>query len=241
MFDDQYEVLLADTDEARQINYRLRYQVYCLDRRFEPPERFPDGMESDGHDDQAAHFIVRERRTGEWRGATRVILSAPEELPMNQACQFLNNVRQMGAERIMEMSRLLITRPPTPPVPTLYDIKARVTDAEQQRGAGGSDSAILLGLIRAAQRYGLENQFSHMVFLTTPALARILRRLQLDLRQVGAPCEHRGLRAPFLLSLTDGFDQLASQSEPMRSFFESDFAYQSFSSRHRERRYALAS
>jgi len=47
MFDKRYEVILADTDEARRVHYRLRYQVYCMEEGFEAHDKFPDRMERD--------------------------------------------------------------------------------------------------------------------------------------------------------------------------------------------------
>ena len=66
MFDNRYEVILADTAEARQIHYNLRYQVYCLEEEFESREAFPDQMERDTWDDNSVHFIVRCKETMEW-------------------------------------------------------------------------------------------------------------------------------------------------------------------------------
>ncbi len=35
MFDDHFEVFLADTRESKEIHYSIRYQVYCEEMGFE--------------------------------------------------------------------------------------------------------------------------------------------------------------------------------------------------------------
>ena len=42
IFDHNYEVLLANTEESKNIHYKLRYQVYCDEMRFEDKNKFPD-------------------------------------------------------------------------------------------------------------------------------------------------------------------------------------------------------
>ena len=54
MFDSHYQVLLADTQAARAIHYKIRYHVYCLERRFENPALFPRGEEQDPWDAHTA-------------------------------------------------------------------------------------------------------------------------------------------------------------------------------------------
>ena len=47
MFDERYEVFLADNETARQIHHKVRYQVYCLEEGFEDQNDFDDNQERD--------------------------------------------------------------------------------------------------------------------------------------------------------------------------------------------------
>ena len=62
MFDQHYEVLLADTPKSKAIHYGIRYQVYCEEMGFENKADFPQEQEFDHYDDHAAHFIVRTKQ-----------------------------------------------------------------------------------------------------------------------------------------------------------------------------------
>src|SRR5689334_18794194 len=87
MFDQYFEVFLADTPQGRAINYRLRYQVYCLETAYEDPTHYPDKNESDEHDARSVHFIVRARATGDWIAAMRLVVGDLKELPISEFAQ----------------------------------------------------------------------------------------------------------------------------------------------------------
>ena len=87
MFDERYEVLVADTPVARRIHHRVRYQVYCLENGFEDPAAYPDEEERDGWDQHSVHFIVRDRLSGEWIGAMRLIKPVEGRLPIQHVTE----------------------------------------------------------------------------------------------------------------------------------------------------------
>ncbi len=84
MFDDQYEVIVADTPIARHIHHRIRYEVYCLEHGYEDPAQYPDQEERDAWDDHAVHFLVRHRASGEWIAAMRLIRPVGGRLPIQE-------------------------------------------------------------------------------------------------------------------------------------------------------------
>ena len=67
-----FGIEVADTEQLRRDAFRLRYRVYCEERKFERREDFPDRLESDRFDDGAVHAIVRHRETGIVVGAVRL-------------------------------------------------------------------------------------------------------------------------------------------------------------------------
>ena len=56
-----------------QHSYRLRYQVYCLERRFLRPEDYPQGTETDEFDPHSIHIGAMDRR-GTLAGTARLVL-----------------------------------------------------------------------------------------------------------------------------------------------------------------------
>ncbi|MCG5502075.1 GNAT family N-acyltransferase [Ectothiorhodospira lacustris] len=110
MFDARYEVIVADTPGTLQIHHEIRYLVYCLEKGFENPDTFPDGQESDHWDANATAFIVRERETGQWLGAMRLVHPVRGGLPVHR----LTHVNRDGAPArtgaAAELSRICVTQ-----------------------------------------------------------------------------------------------------------------------------------
>jgi N-acyl-L-homoserine lactone synthetase len=93
-------------------SYRLRYHVYCQDKKFLDPELYPDGIETDKYDDIAAHFyhVENNRVVGTMR-----IIPWSEELsfPTADRAQFLVgtlNALEYPINTTAEISRLCLSR-----------------------------------------------------------------------------------------------------------------------------------
>ena len=66
-------------------SYRLRYQVYCLERKFLRAEDYPNGLEIDEFDRHAAHIGAIDSH-GELAGTARVVRSSEQGLPIFEHC-----------------------------------------------------------------------------------------------------------------------------------------------------------
>ena len=53
----------------------MRFQVYCLERKFENAEEHPDGLEVDAYDEHAIQGVLFHRPTRGAIGAVRMILT----------------------------------------------------------------------------------------------------------------------------------------------------------------------
>ena len=88
MFDEYFEAFLADTPEAKAVNYQIRYRVYCLETGYEDPTQYPTEQETDEFDAHSVHFIARpkptiEKPNPEWIAAMRLVVRPFDSLPMN--------------------------------------------------------------------------------------------------------------------------------------------------------------
>src|SRR5580704_10802799 len=85
--DNEVSVELADTPALLREAYRLRYQVYCVERGFEAGQ---NGIEYDEYDKFAQHAVVRWQQTGEVVGTVRLILpktpAGGHDFPLEHAC-----------------------------------------------------------------------------------------------------------------------------------------------------------
>jgi len=118
-FHDHFEVVSADTVGLMERAYRIRYQVYCVERSFEDPEDFPDQMETDVYDLHSAHSLVRCKGSGQYTGLVRLVLPNPVDqnmpLPMEKYCQ--SGIKESGInlssiprDSLAEISRFSISR-----------------------------------------------------------------------------------------------------------------------------------
>ena len=124
MFDDHFEVFLADTRESKEIHYSIRYQVYCEEMGFENKDDFPLEQEFDEYDKHSTHFIVRARQTGQWVGAMRMIFKNDQPLPLEKHCTLNTIIENNIFNRSVEISRLCLVK----------DIRRRNTDCEPPLG-----------------------------------------------------------------------------------------------------------
>lgn len=208
MFDEHFEAVLADTEEARRIHFGIRYQVYCQETGFEDPEAFPDGLERDEWDAFSVHFMVRLRKTGEWIAAMRLVLPSAPDFPVERECILKGReVRTLPRNTTAEVSRLCMVsrfrrRGPEQDHPyELGDLPIRGLAGVRRGHERRREPEILLGLLRAARGYSRKEGIDHWYLLVTPPLTRILRRVGIHLDRVGPLCLHRGKRYPFLADL----------------------------------------
>jgi N-acyl-L-homoserine lactone synthetase len=67
----EFEVVVADTPDLRDVTFALRHEVYCREFGFEPV--CADGLERDTYDDRAHHYLLVHVPTGAWAGCVRVV------------------------------------------------------------------------------------------------------------------------------------------------------------------------
>ncbi|HKY07873.1 MAG TPA: PEP-CTERM/exosortase system-associated acyltransferase [Candidatus Binatia bacterium] len=230
MLENEYDFFLADTDAGKSIHYRLRYQVYCLREHYEDPAKHPQFLERDEYDTRSAHFIARNRCTGDWLGAMRLIVGAAHNLPVARFSQVTwDSLRQVHSKNFAEASRLCTLLP-------FNDSSANSSLHQRKFGppqCGATKplqtSWISLGLIRAARQYCLAHDITFCFFLISDPLARILRRLGMEMEPVGSPCQHRGWRSPYIHNVRTGYHAMSVRSpELYRSFCQSN-AYHRYS------------
>lgn len=194
MFDDRYEVVLADTASSRDIHYRLRYRVFCQEKGFENADRFKNQMEKDRYDEHAVHFLVRDKHRKRWAAAARLVIGPVDYLPINRVAE-IDLPDLAPGTLIAEFSRLLI-----------------LDDYRQPNGHGDTEPEVLLGLIRAAKEYCRRIHIEHWVFLCRRSICRILSGLGIAMEQIGPACMFRGVRVPYRMDLATAFDEVPGTS-----------------------------
>ncbi len=228
MFDRHYEVILADNAAGRSVHYHIRYLVYCMETGFEDETQFPDGMERDSWDNNAVHFIVRARATGEWIAAMRLILPRQGQLPVEHLCQLdASALPAATPSQLGEISRLCI----------VDHARRRLHDHAALQGIADltpspntfREPEIMLGLLRAAAAYSRSHGICYWYYMTTTALARMINRLNIMLKPVGPGVQHRGERYPYLADLAESEQRISDKSTDLAAMLAQRNTYRLFS------------
>jgi N-acyl amino acid synthase of PEP-CTERM/exosortase system len=190
-------------------SYRLRYQVYCVERKFLRPEDYPDGMEMDEFDRHAAHVGAIDSH-GALAGTARVVRSSELGLPIFDHCAIFPNETEFTPSnpRLVEVGRLSVSRSyrrrRSDDAVLAGEASARGADREFQ-GAdrrGQHDDVfltVLKGMYQAAKRAGA----SHWLAATEKPLQRMLAKRGFPFHQIGPDSDYFGIVAAYQMDLQE--------------------------------------
>lgn len=203
MFSQRYDVLLADDSDSLAAHHRLRYQVYCVEKGYEDPGKFPSGQEMDDYDGYAVHLLARERSTGQDVATLRLVLPKSPCFPCERVGGFdVTELTGLPRNQIAEISRVCLTRPAMNG-PRLVNDRARAAALMRT-------SHITLSLYQAVYAFSLEHGINHWLGFTTPAMRRLLLSQNMQLEPVGPARQHRGERQAYLFRWTLGIQLFGS-------------------------------
>ncbi len=207
-FQKYFEIVPATDDGLRHAIYRLRHEVYCEELHFEPEN--PDRLEIDPYDAHSLHCLIRSTQPPHAPvGCVRLVLADPTDpaapLPFELTCaqtidRSLIDPAKMPRDRIAEVSRLAVCASHR-----RRKGESRVAVAIGDEDFGDQDRprfpyipiGLYLGAVALAARNGIDTLF----VLTEPRLASHFARLGVEIRQIGGPVDHRGLRIPSTLDV----------------------------------------
>jgi N-acyl-L-homoserine lactone synthetase len=164
----------------------LRYQVYCLERNFEKPERFPDKLETDKYDGRSIHGVLFYRPCNRPIGTARLIL--PDDNPTGLPVQSLLvrskivPTSHFPKAQTAEISRFAISRSFRP------DRRER-------------SKLPCLGLVQVLLQLSLLHDITHWAAVMQPALLRMLAKMGIDFTPIGPLVSYHGLRQPSVCNI----------------------------------------
>ncbi len=172
-----FEVTVADTPDTLEAAYRLRHQVYCIERGYEPGQ---GTLETDRFDRRAGHALLTQRSTGRVVGTVRVIapsLDGPgADLPMQLLCS-RDVFRTLPVGRTGEISRFAISK-------------------DLRDAACAGSMPLRLGLMRGIVELSAGMGITHWCAVMEHTLLRLLRMSGIHFQLLGPAIEHHGLRQP---------------------------------------------
>jgi N-acyl-L-homoserine lactone synthetase len=171
---------IDDNPPLLEQSYRLRYQVYCVERGFLDPAAYPDGREIDEFDDHSVHLAVMDAE-GAMIGTARLIKPNPHGFPMFRHCAFFPEVMPSHFMPV-EVSRLAISRH--------YMRRRRVTEPLRE---------LVNAMVVGARLVGA----NHLIAASEASLARRLVHLGFPYRISGPVADYYGPVSACLMNLDD--------------------------------------
>jgi N-acyl-L-homoserine lactone synthetase len=188
----------ATTEKEVSDVFKLRYQIYCLEKQFEKAEDYPHGLEFDLYDPYAVHFIAYHKEVP--LGTARLIMPNKHGLPVENHCNVV--IPSVCDTRdVAEISRLAVS-------------------SEAVKNLDVERSKITLGLIKQIYTIGSKLGIVYCFAAMNRALQRLLNNCGINFIQAGQPVEYHGIRVPYVLSVAD-FEK--NIFDKRRDIFESFF------------------
>jgi N-acyl amino acid synthase of PEP-CTERM/exosortase system len=190
-------------------SYRLRYQVYCLGRRFLPAEQYPAGQEIDSFDRHSLH-VGAVTHARELVGTARAIKPSEMGLPVFEYCRPFPHETEFhpANTRLVEIGRLVVDRrflrrqrsEMSGLASASPSDRARASRGREQRRVG---SDVLVTLLAAMYQETRRIGASHWVAAMEESLSSQLIALGLPFRAFGPPSNYYGMIVPYQMALEE--------------------------------------
>jgi N-acyl amino acid synthase of PEP-CTERM/exosortase system len=179
-------------------SYRLRYQVYCVERRFLPAADYPNGMEQDVFDRHSVHVGVLDPWNDLAATARVVRPTTPGPgFPLLLHCRvFANETELLDPDNhVVEISRLSMSRRyqrrPSGEVPERRDVRRQA----------------FLSLLKAIYQATKRMHATHWVAATEKSLQRLVEQYGFPFRVIGPEANYGGPVSPYMMNLHE-FDEV---------------------------------
>ena len=209
-------------DPALRSAMKLRYQVYCIECSFLCPDDYPDGTESDEHDDAAKHFFVFDSED-ELVGYVRLVRPDTEQrFPFQNHCTtFTDGATLPVPARAAEISRLMLRcdyrRLPDSGFAGLASERPRAGPSGDRRDEA---SQVLLSLYRQVYLYSRAHGIDHWYAAMERPLARSLLRMDITFKEIGPQTDYYGPVAPYLSNLHEVELQIAARNPTLLAWLQ---------------------
>lgn len=203
----EFETEIATTSMMLDEAYRLRYQVYCVERGYETSA---NGFETDSFDRSSRHVLLRRRSTREVVGTVRVVLpgrgpsASQTTMPMEQICNPAV-LRGLPLHRTGEISRFAISK-------------------DRRHGVGHAGVFMRLGLMQGILRVSQEAGLTHWCAVLERSLIRLLQSTAIHFSPIGPAVEYHGIRQPAVACIAATLERIRREAAPVFAYITADGA-----------------
>jgi N-acyl amino acid synthase of PEP-CTERM/exosortase system len=211
--------------------FKLRYEVYCIERGFLPADDFAKGLETDEFDEHSTHFggynmdnlIV---------GSVRLV-QPPEAIPFpfEQHCSVFETFKFPPREQSSEISRLVVRKTyRRRRGDSLQGISKQFMDKENAavrpseggRRRNGDSPRLLLGLYREMYRHSRATGVRYWYAAMERSLAFSLRKMGFKFVAIGPPTDYYGPVTPFIVDLDELNETLRKENRLLAAWFNDE-------------------
>lgn len=194
----EFTVQVASTLELVLEAFKLRYQVYCIERGFEPGQ---DEQEADEYDGRSQHVLLRHAQDGEVVGTVRIIAPNPADLydsfPMQRVCE-PSLLRHLPLRTTGEISRFAISK--------------------TRRMSCTSAVLLRLSLMRGIVQLSGEMGLTHWTAVMERSLLRLLQVSAIHFHPVGPLVSYHGIRQPSCGSIDSIIERIKHEQFPVWNY-----------------------
>lgn len=208
------KLLPVTTSEHLQKAFRLRHQVYCVERAYESNEN-GRSLEFDAFDDRSIHTLLVDSQENAV-GNVRLIQPNYRQLEQSFPIQSICNHRLLRDHQFIfggaaEVSRFAISK----------------SASASARSGGVSLPVLSLGLMRGVVRMSREHGVDELFAVMEPALIRMLSHLSIHFAPIGPLVDYHGMRQPCHANLSRLLQRTKIENQTVWAFCTDEGRYAS--------------
>jgi N-acyl-L-homoserine lactone synthetase len=194
----QFTIEMVNSPEQLREVFRLRHQVYCVERGYEPGD---DGEEVDEFDGRSKHVLLRHTADGEVVGTVRVIApdrgNLGDSFPMQRLCdpQLLSHL----------------------PLPTTGEV-SRFALSKLRRMSCPDVMLLRLALVRGLVQLSSEMGITNWMAVMERSLLRLNERNAIFFDRIGPVVSYHGIRQPAVTELASMLAHVRAEQFPTWEF-----------------------
>ena len=213
--------------------FKLRYEVYCLERHYLEASEFQEGMETDEYDDCSIHFAAYTLDT-DIVGTVRLVQPHPgQEYPFESHCVPFPEFVAPARESVAEVSRLVVRKTHRR---RRGDSMEGISQDFVEKGSAKTikpasavrsdkrtnSPLLLLGMYREMYRYSRQNGIRYWYAAMERSLARSLQKMGFKFVPIGPQVDYYGPVTPHMADLDELIGRLKRENKFLAAWFNDE-------------------
>lgn len=213
--------------------YKLRYEVYCLERHYLEASDFADDQETDEYDDCSTHFAAYTLNQ-DIVGTVRLVQPHDgQPYPFETHCSPFPEFSYPPRENAAEISRLVVKKTfrrrrgdsmegisqDFVEKGSTKTIKPKSTVRRDKRG---NSPLLLLGMYREMYRHSRQNGIRYWYAAMERSLARSLEKMGFKFVPIGPQVDYYGPVTPHMVDLNDLNERLKRENKFLAAWFNDE-------------------